>query len=182
MSSSGGRGVRAGIAVALSVTALLLAGACSGGDDAGGRDGTVSAGSGGDGEGEVTDDGKRREIVSGRNGPAAAGEIVAKSAGEWQEKWAATGATQSTPDVSAVDFSTEVVVGIFAGEKPTGGWRIDPDVNVRIQGRFAAVSYEVVGPGEGCLTTQAITSPYLVLAVKGEQVRFERSERLEPCD
>lgn len=179
-----GRWWRRSVAV---VVVLLLAGgtaACSGGggdkSDDGGE--SVSAGSDGGGAGKVVDDGKRRELASGTDGPTTAGEIVASSADEWQQKWAASGATIAAPDVSDVDFDKESVVGIFAGEKPTGGWRIDPEVEVRIQGRFGAVSYAVVGPGEGCQSTQALTSPYLVLAVKADKMRFEHSERKEKCE
>jgi hypothetical protein len=160
------------------VGAGMFATACSGGDGGGGE--AVSAGGGEDGP--VADDGTRRELASGSDGPSTAGEIVATSAEEWREKWAASGATIEAPDVGGVDFSAEVAVGIFAGERPTGGWKIDPAVEVKTQGRFAAVAYAVVGPGEGCQSTQALTSPYLVLAVKGEAVRFEREERKEPCD
>ena len=170
------RGNRAWVLVL--VVMAVLAGACSGGDD--GDASEVSAGR--TEEGAVKDDGKRRELNAGTNGPATAGEVVATSAEDWREKWVATGATVPAPDVNDVDFGSEVVVGLFAGERSTGGWKIDPDVTVKVQGRFAAVAYEIVGPGEGCQSTQAITAPYLVLAVKGEAVRFERSERTEPCE
>ena len=164
----------------LCVVALAAGGACSGGggDDGGGD--SVSAG-GGDQEAGA-DDGRRRALDSGTDGPTTAGEIVAKSAEEWQEKWTASGATTPPPDVADVDFEREVVVGLFAGEKPSGGWSIDPDVDVKVQGRFGSVNYTVVGPGDGCQTSQALTAPYLVLAVKASSVRFVASEKLEPCE
>lgn len=164
----------------LCAMAVLASGACSGGgDDDGGSE--VSAGGGGDEE-AVVDDGKRRILDSGTDGPAKAGEIVATSAAEWEEKWSGAGATTTAPDVSEVDFEREVVVGLFAGEKPTGGWKISEDVDAKIQGRFAAVVYTVVGPGEGCQSTQALTSPYLVAAVKANSVRFTASERMDDCE
>ena len=162
----------------LCVMAVLVVGACSGGGDDGGSE--VSAG--GDEEKAVVDDGKRRILDSGTDGPATAGEIVATSAAEWQEKWSGTGATTPAPDVSEVDFDREVVVGLFAGEKPTGGWKISEDVEAKIQGRFAAVVYTIVGPGDGCQSSQALTSPYLVAAVKANSVRFTSSERMDPCE
>ena len=42
--------------------------------------------------------------------------------------------------------------------------------------------YEILGPGEGCTTSQAITHPYVVLAVKARNVRFEATERMVPCE
>lgn len=126
--------------------------------------------------------GNARELADGTDGAPTAGTIVATSAQEWSEKWSASGATGSAPDVSKVDFESEVAVALFAGEKSSGGWKIDPAVEVKRQGVFASVSYVVVGPGDGCSSSQALTSPYLVLAVKGERVRFTESERLDPCE
>lgn len=162
----------------LCAAAVLAVGACSGGEDGGGSE--VSAGRGD--EEAVMDDGKRRILGTGNDGPPTAGEIVASSAEEWQEKWTASGSTAPAPDVSEVDFDREVVVGVFAGEKPSGGWSIDENVEVKVQGRFGAVNYTVVGPGEGCMSSQALTFPYLVAAVRAESVRFVASERLEPCE
>ena len=98
----------------------------------------MSAGASGAADGPVKDDGKRREITSGNDGGATtAGEIVGTSADDFAQKWAASGATGAAPDVADVDFETEVAVALFAGERPTGGWRIGPDVAVRIQGSSA---------------------------------------------
>jgi len=163
--------------VVLLGAALLLSGACSGG---GGESEEVNAGDGG--SQAVASDGNSRELSSGTTGSPTAGEIVATSAEEWREKWTASGATAAVPEVGDVDFEREVAVAIFAGERPTGGWKIDPAVRVKRQGTFAAVVYEIVGPGDGCSSSQALTSPYLVLAVKGQRVRFESTERTEPCE
>ena len=167
------------------VVVAATAGACSGGggDDDGGSE--VSAGeSGGDdgGGGEVKDDGKRRELASGDGGAKTAGEIVAASADEWREKWTASGATAEPPDVGDVDFENEVAVALFAGERPSGGWRIGSNVTVKLQGQFGAVIYEILGPGDGCSTSQAMTAPYLALAVKGSTMRFESTERMVDCE
>lgn len=168
--------------VLLAVLVGAMATACSGGGDSGGSE--VSAGdSGGDaGDGELKDDGKRRELASGDGGSTTAGEIVATTAEEWTEKWTASGATAEAPDVSGVDFEDEVAVALFAGERPSGGWRIGSDVSVKLQGQFGAVIYEILGPGEGCATSQALTTPYLALAVKGNALRFEKTERKVPCE
>jgi hypothetical protein len=157
--------------------ALLLTGACSGG----GESEDVTAAGGDEGGGATSSDGNSRQLSSGTTGAATAGEIVATSAEEWRDKWIASGATATPPEVTEVDFETEVAVALFAGERPSGGWKIDPAVRVKRQGTFAAVSYEIVGPGKGCSSSQALTSPYLVLAVKGERLRFESTERTEDC-
>lgn len=168
--------------LALVVAVASATGACSGGDDDGGSEVSAGQSAGGEGDGKVEDDGKRRQLAAGDGGSATAGEIVATSAAEWAEKWTASGATAPAPDVSDVDFEREVAVALFAGERPTGGWRIGSDVSVKLQGRFGAVIYEILGPGEGCSSSQALTTPYLALAVKGSAMRFESSERKVPCE
>lgn len=176
-----GRG-RIGMALLL-LLVLAAATACSGGGDGGSSE--VSAGESGGGEGsdgKVKDDGKRRELASGDGGAPTAGEIVATSAEDWQQKWAASGATAEAPDVSGVNFEDEVAVALFAGQKPTGGWRIGSDVSVKLQGQFGAIIYEILGPGDGCSSSQAMTSPYLALAVRGSTMRFESTERMVPCE
>ena len=175
---------RAGrLLVALVAAGTLLA-ACSGGDDGGSEvsAGDSSGGDGGDGDGKVKDDGKRRELASGDGGSPTAGEFVAASAEEWQEKWSASGATADPPDVSGVDFEDEVAVALFGGERPSGGWRIGSQVSVKLQGQFGAVIYEVLGPGDGCSSSQAMTTPYLASAVRGSTMRFESTERMVPCE
>jgi hypothetical protein len=167
------------------VTGLaVLTSACSGGGDGGSSDvkaGASADGSGSGGGAKVTDDGKRRQIAAGEDGAPTAGELVASSADEWAQKWQESGATGAAPDVSDVNFDNEVAVALFLGERPTGGWRVGSDVTVRIQGQFGAVVYEILGPGDGCSSTQAITHPYLALAVRAKNLRFESSERLVPC-
>jgi hypothetical protein len=186
MAGAGGRRRRRVdvVASALALCAVVVVGACSGGSDDGGGGGSeVSAGASGGDDGPVKDDGKRRQLAAGNDGGAPTpGEIVGTSADDFASKWTASGATASAPDVGDVDFTSEVVVAIFAGERPSGGWRIGPDVDVKIQGRFGAVIYEILGPGDGCTSTQALTHPYLVLAVKAGNVRFESSERMVPCE
>jgi hypothetical protein len=161
----------------------LLTSACSGGGDGGSDEVSAGAdgGSGGD-DGKFKDDDDRRLLDEGTNGPTTAGEITADSAEDWQSKWTATGVETPAPDVGDVDFGREIVVALLAGERSTGGWRISPDVVVKRQGRFAAIEYKVVGPGKGCTTSQALTSPYLVVAVNADNVRFSMSEVTEDCE
>lgn len=170
-----------GLFAVVAVLGLLLS-ACSGGDDDGGDE--VSAGAGGESSGpaEFEDDDDRRLLSEGVNGPKTAGEITADSADDWRGKWVAAGVEAPPPDVNDVDFSKEIVVALLAGERATGGWKISPNVVVKRQGRFAAIEYTVVGPGKGCTTSQALTAPYLVLAVNADAVRFSMKEATEDCE
>ena len=170
-----------GLFAVVAVLALLTS-ACSGGGDDGGDEVSAGAGGASSGDGKFEDDDNRRLLSEGANGPKTAGEITAKSADDWRAKWVATGTEAPPPDVNDVDFTKEIVVALLAGERPTGGWKIGPNVVVKRQGRFAAIEYTVVGPGKGCTTTQALTSPYVVLAVNADAVRFTMKEATEDCE
>lgn len=63
-----------------------------------------------------------------------------------------------------VDVSKEYVVGVFAGQKPTGGHSVSvasivDNENVR------TVFVTLTKPGEGCMVTEALTNPYQIIAV-----------------
>jgi hypothetical protein len=125
-----------------------------------------------------------RKLADGADGPSTAGEVVAHSAAEWAAAWTAAGGDAgAVPPIDGVDFEREVVVGLFAGQRPTGGWAIELGPARPVGGGAgASLAYAVVGPGKGCMTTQALTAPYLVAAVAGDDVTFIRSERLAACE
>lgn len=58
----------------------------------------------------------------------------------------------------------ETVVFLFAGSRPTGGWKIQPPT-AKIENGILVVEAPVQGPPGGAMVTQAFTSPYLVLTV-----------------
>ncbi len=126
-----------------------------------------------------------RTVAGGNDGPNGSGQIAAGGAEQWKQRWSQSGAPATTPDVSSVDFADAVAVGLFAGEKSTGGWRIEVGTPVAGGGGEVRLPYVVIGPGKGCFTTQALTAPYLVVAVEGvanpDVVVFEPSQRLEDC-
>jgi hypothetical protein len=66
-----------------------------------------------------------------------------------------------------VDFKTATVIVVFAGERPTGGWRTRV-LQVDRTGDTCKVNYEVVGPPRGAIVTQVITHPYAVILVRGK--------------
>jgi hypothetical protein len=64
-----------------------------------------------------------------------------------------------------VDFATESVVFLTAGQYPTGGHVLKFN-GATIEGDTLIIDAVVEGPARGSMTTQAITSPYLAIAVK----------------
>lgn len=89
----------------------------------------------------------------------------------------------STPSLPTVDFSQETVVAAVFGTKSTGGHTIDV-TRVSSDGGQLHVQVEKGVPGDDCLTTQAVTSPYHVIKVPatGADFEFNASEETHSCD
>lgn len=90
---------------------------------------------------------------------------VVRNEAEWKELLDAIGAESRPP---SLDFSRLTVVALFAGERPTGGYRIQVDgvVEDPAKARKAIVRYRVVPPARDALVTQALTYPYIVIAIE----------------
>ena len=82
-------------------------------------------------------------------------------------------------NVPRVDFSREAAVLLMAEEQSSGGWSIVPE-GVRLEGNVLVVKARVEGPPAGSITSQALTQPWVVLAVTPasfDSVRWDRAER-----
>lgn len=121
-------------------------------------------------------------LAQGARGPLRSGEVVARSPAEWAAAWRDHEGPGDPPAVDGVDFAASMVVGVFAGQRPTGGFRVVPGAVKRDGGGMNAVAYEVVSPGKRCMVSQALTSPFLVMTVPAApQVTFSSNERAEDC-
>ncbi|HET7710697.1 MAG TPA: protease complex subunit PrcB family protein [Thermoanaerobaculia bacterium] len=63
-----------------------------------------------------------------------------------------------------VDFSRESVVFLFGGQRPTGGFSVEP-LSTAVAGDEVTIDVEVHAPAPHSMVTQAITSPFAVIAV-----------------
>jgi len=88
-------------------------------------------------------------------------QVTARTAAEWQAVWKAHSSTDPLP---AVDFSTQMVVGVFLGSKPSAGYDVEI-VGTRSEGDALVVEYVVRQPGRGTMAAQIITAPYHLVAV-----------------
>lgn len=98
-----------------------------------------------------------REWKSSRGGPAEPGSAVGGDAQSWNALWRALG--QPPPPLDLARF---VGVAVYAGSRPTGGWKIVLD-EPRARGEDLVVRYRIVKPSG--FATQAFTQPWLVRAV-----------------
>jgi hypothetical protein len=99
-------------------------------------------------------------------------QVVVRTEAEWTKLW-----QQHSPDRKrpAVDFSKDMVAGVFMGSRPTAGY------NVSIVSTFAKdgnvlVRYQESQPQRGAMTAQVLTFPYHLVAVPkaAGQVTFEK--------
>ena len=86
-------------------------------------------------------------------------ETVVRTPAEWQMSWKWHGGSEAAP---TVDFAKEMVVAVFLGTKPTGGYRVEI-TGARREGQSLVIEYAERRPGPGTLVTQALTSPYHIV-------------------
>jgi hypothetical protein len=99
-------------------------------------------------------------------------QVVVRTEAEWTKLW-----QQHSPDRKrpAVDFSKEMIVGVFMGSRPTAGYNTSIVSTVVKDGNLM-VQYKESQPQRGAMTAQVLTFPYHLVAVPKEagDVKFEK--------
>jgi protease stability complex PrcB-like protein len=99
-------------------------------------------------------------------------QIAVKTEAAWKQLW-----QQHSPDRPrpAVDFTKEMVVGVFLGSRPTAGYKIEIVSATETNGTLV-VRYREAPPPRGMMTAQVVTSPYHLVTVPffPGDVKFER--------
>ena len=102
-------------------------------------------------------------------------QVTARTADEWAALW-----RQHAPDRPrpTVDFSKEMVVGVFMGSRPTAGFAVEI-VGVNETPGGVVVRYRETRPSRDAMTAQVLTSPYDLVAVPtiAGTVTFEKVEK-----
>ena len=102
----------------------------------------------------------------------SARQVTVRTAAEWNTLW-----QQHSPDRTqpVVDFSKEMVVGVFMGSRPSAGYTISILSTIQKDGK-TLVRYQETMPAKGTMTAQIITSPYHLVAVPkaAGEVAFEK--------
>lgn len=99
---------------------------------------------------------------------------------EYEKIWKLTGSTEKMP---TVDFKKGMVIAVFAGDRPSGGYAISVE-KIEDVGKKRVVTVLIEKPGAGCITTQAITNPYQIIRVPFSPlvVSQKEVEREVPCE
>jgi hypothetical protein len=88
-------------------------------------------------------------------------QMVARTEAEWTALWTKHSGDRKKP---AVDFSREMVVGVFMGSRPTAGYTVTILSSFEKDGKML-VRYRETQPAAGTLTAQILTSPFHLVAV-----------------
>ena len=88
-------------------------------------------------------------------------QVAVKTEAAWKQLW-----QQHSPDRPrpAVDFTKEMVVGVFLGSRPTAGYSLEIVSAIEMNGTLV-VRYREAAPPRGMMTAQVITSPYHIVTV-----------------
>lgn len=105
----------------------------------------------------------------GRGTQATGGDApsfeLATSAAQFENLWRrAYGAMLTPPPLPPVDFGRESVAAVFLGTRTSGGYGVEVH-NVALTGSEAFLDVAVTEPAPGGLTTQALTNPWVMVAV-----------------
>jgi hypothetical protein len=97
-------------------------------------------------------------------------QVTVRTPAEWAALWKAHSPEQKPPQI---DFTKNMVVGIFLGSKPSAGYEVEI-VGVRPQGQDLIVEYVQKQPGRGTMTVQILTEPFHLVSVPKHEgtVRF----------
>jgi protease stability complex PrcB-like protein len=111
------------------------------------------------------DKGSRSEIVVAR-------QVTIRDQDAWTALWQEHAASRQRP---AVDFSSEMVVAVFLGTRPTAGFAAEI-VGYRAVDGDLVIQYREGAPPRGAITAQVLTSPFHLVVVprRTGTVTFEK--------
>jgi hypothetical protein len=86
--------------------------------------------------------------------------------------------------IPRVDFSRQMVVAEFSGDRPTGGYEVGVAGIERTDSGWLRVRLDEVEPGSRCAVSPAVTQPFTIVVVDGHDpdVLFESDVTTTRCD
>jgi hypothetical protein len=103
-------------------------------------------------------------VVKGsRSGVREPLQIVIRSQAEWDALWKRHVSIETNPpSPRAIDFNKEIVIGVFLGEKPTGGYDVEIIRAEQTDGALV-IRYREKNPPPGGIVIQALTQPFHII-------------------
>ena len=102
-------------------------------------------------------------------------QVLVRNDAEWARLW-----QQHAPDRPrpAVDFSKEMVIGLFMGSRPNAGFSTAVTTTTAGNGALI-VKYTETVPPRGGITAQVLTFPYDLVAVPKSDVKDVKFEKVQ---
>jgi predicted outer membrane lipoprotein len=100
-------------------------------------------------------------------------EAVVRTAAEWTALWTEHATDRERPPV---DFTTSMIVAVFLGSRPTGGYSVEL-TSVERNSEGTVVTYRENRPAKDMMTTQVITMPFVIASLPKSDgpVRFKHA-------
>ena len=100
-------------------------------------------------------------------------EFVVQSEEDWKKLW-----TRHAPNgapLPAVDFTSELVVGVFAGQQASAGYQIEI-VRIERESSGLIVVYRIESPAKDAMVAQVLTQPFHFVRLRklGLPVQFRK--------
>jgi hypothetical protein len=104
-------------------------------------------------------------------------QVLVRTGAEWAKLW-----QQHAPDRPrpAVDFSKEMVVGVFMGSRPNAGFSTAIVSATSTPSGTLLVRYTDKAPAAGSITAQILTFPFHLVAIpraEVKDVKFEKDDK-----
>jgi len=100
-----------------------------------------------------------------RSGVRESVQIVARNQAEWDALWKRHVSTEINPaPTPAINFDKEIGIGVFLGEKPTGGYDVEIIRAEQSDGALV-LYYREKSPLPGSIVIQALTQPFHIIQV-----------------
>ena len=99
-------------------------------------------------------------------------QVTVRSADELAKLWRVHSPDRAQP---SVDFTRDMVVGVFLGSRPTAGYNVEI-VSAREEQGALVVRYRATVPARDTMTAQILTMPYHLVVVPryAGDVKFEK--------
>jgi len=91
--------------------------------------------------------------------------------------------TVPKPNIPEINFNKKHLVACFMGSRSKGGYQVAVE-QVQLKGKILYVDLVYTNPGKDCITTLAITQPYIIIAIPvidAKDIAFEISQREKKC-
>lgn len=105
-------------------------------------------------------------------------QVVISNEAEWEALWKRHRSSQNNPPAPPrINFSTEIVVGVFLSEKSTGGYEVEI-TRAEQTATELHVYYREKSPARDAMAIQALTQPYHLVRLPKHDARvlFQREK------